>query len=109
MNLLLNIFNKIYRHILDNNDFSQKCREDDPTLITRYKPKKTERSEKTDRPKEKDDKKHKKNKEKERLVKYEHDTPYDPAHSSIKKSSKRCGECSGCVRSENCGKCDACR
>lgn len=74
-------------------------------MITRYKPKKAERSEKKD----KDDRKHRKNKEKEKIVKYEYDGAYDPIKPVVKKSSKRCGECSGCLRSENCGKCDACR
>lgn len=75
----------------------QRCREEDPTLVTRYKPRRTDQ----------DDRKHKKYKEKERGHRYEYDAPWDP--STEKKSSKRCGECTGCLRMENCGKCDACR
>lgn len=66
-------------------------------MITRYKPRKTDQ----------EDRKHKKYKEKERAHRYEHDAPWDP--TLVKKSSKRCGECTGCLRTENCGKCDACR
>lgn len=75
----------------------QRCREEDPTLITRYKPRRTDQ----------DDRKHRKYKEKERGHRYEYDAPWDPRVE--KKSSKRCGECTGCLRTENCGKCDACR
>lgn len=75
----------------------QRCREEDPTLITRYKPRRTDQ----------DDRKYRKYKEKERGHRYEYDAPWDPRVE--KKSSKRCGECTGCLRTENCGKCDACR
>ncbi|OXU25193.1 hypothetical protein TSAR_001574 [Trichomalopsis sarcophagae] len=83
--------------------FCVRCREEDPTLVTRYKPKKSERVEKS----EQDEHKHKRYKEKERVLRYEYDAAWDPA--TTKKSSKRCGECSGCLRTDNCGKCDACR
>jgi COMPASS component SPP1 len=77
----------------------QRCREEDPTLVTRYKPRRSDQ----------DDRKHRKykDKEKEKGHRYEYDAPWGP--SVEKKSSKRCGECTGCLRVENCGKCDACR
>lgn len=80
-----------------NGMFFQRCKEEDSTLVTRYKPRKSDQ----------DDVKYKKYKEKVRTIRYENDAPWDP--SVVKKSSKRCGECSGCTRMENCGKCDACR
>ncbi|XP_032691339.1 CXXC-type zinc finger protein 1 [Odontomachus brunneus] len=91
----INITEKDAKHI--KQFFCIRCKEEDPTLITRYKPRRTEQ----------EDRKHKKYKEKEREHRYEYDAPWDP--SVEKKSSKRCGECTGCQRTENCGKCDACR
>lgn len=76
----------------------QRCKEEDPTLVTQYKPKRSER----------EDRKHKKHREKEKERAYRHE-PIDWDAPVIKKSSKRCGECTGCLRTENCGKCDACR
>ncbi|XP_063979517.1 CXXC-type zinc finger protein 1-like [Diachasmimorpha longicaudata] len=77
--------------------FCVRCREEDPSLVTRYKPRRTEQ----------DDRKVKKYKEKERAHRHDHDDAWDT--TIIKKSSKRCGECTGCLRTEDCGKCDACR
>ncbi|XP_073950640.1 CXXC-type zinc finger protein 1-like isoform X2 [Choristoneura fumiferana] len=76
------------------NYFCERCREEDPTLKTRFRPQKRENDEETVR----DDRK-KKRKEKD--------------HSE-NKSSKRpsnkdgCGDCSGCLRYNDCGQCDAC-
>ena len=79
----------------------QRCRDEDPTLLTRYKPRKSDQ----------DERKFKKHKEKAREERhdrrYEYDKSWDP--ELVKKSSKRCGECNGCLRTENCGKCDPCR
>jgi len=94
------VLNQItYLFLINSNiiHYIQRCREEDPTLITRYKPRRTDQ----------DDRKHKKYNERERGYRYEYDAPYDP--NVEKKSSKRCGECTGCLRTENCGKCDACR
>ncbi|XP_015188319.1 PREDICTED: CXXC-type zinc finger protein 1-like [Polistes dominula] len=91
----INITEKDAKHI--KQFFCIRCKEEDPTLITRYKPRKTDQ----------EDRKHKKYKEKERSLRYEYDAPWDP--TLVKKSSKRCGECTGCLRTDNCGKCDACR
>ncbi|CAB0044321.1 unnamed protein product [Trichogramma brassicae] len=99
----INITEKEAKHI--KQFFCAKCKEEDPTLQTRYKPKRSEKVDKTD----KDDRKHKKNKEKEKVSKYEKDEPYNPATIGQKKPSKHCGECRGCLRTENCGKCDNCR
>ncbi|XP_034937857.1 CXXC-type zinc finger protein 1 [Chelonus insularis] len=89
----INITEKEARYI--KQFFCVRCREEDSSLITRYKPRKTDQEER----------KYKKYKEKERVHRYENDESWDP----IKKSSKRCGECNGCLRTENCGKCDPCR
>lgn len=83
--------------LVDPIGYVQRCREEDSTLVTRYKPKKSEQ----------DDRRLKKFKEKVRDHRYEFDASWDP--NVVKKSSKRCGECSGCLRNDNCGKCDACR
>ncbi|XP_014218351.1 CXXC-type zinc finger protein 1 [Copidosoma floridanum] len=97
----INITEKEAKHI--KQFFCVRCREEDPTLVTRYKVKKIERTEKTDQ----EDRKHKKNKEKEKSFKYDYDSHWDL--SGTKKSPKKCGDCSGCVRTDNCGRCDACR
>ncbi|KAM3962563.1 LOW QUALITY PROTEIN: CXXC-type zinc finger protein 1 [Aphomia sociella] len=74
--------------------FCERCREEDPSLKTRFRPQKRE----IDGDLAKDDSK-KKRKEKD--------------HSE-NKSSKRpstkdgCGECEGCQQSHDCGHCDAC-
>lgn len=78
--------------------FCVRCKEEDPTLVTQYKPKRSER----------EDRKHKKHREKEKERAYRHE-PINWDAPVVKKSSKRCGECTGCLRTENCGKCDACR
>ena len=75
----------------------QRCKEEDPTLVTQYKPKRLDR----------EDRKHKKHREKERA--HRHQSIIDWEAPVIKKSSKRCGQCTGCLRTDNCGKCDACR
>lgn len=76
------------------NYFCDRCREEDPTLKTRFRPQKRENDSDVAR----DDRK-KKRKEKD--------------HSE-NKSSKRpstkdgCGDCSGCLQIHDCGHCDAC-
>lgn len=86
----------------------QRCREEDPTLVTRFKPKKTEKTERREKS-DKEDRKHKKIKEKERSLNLEKDASWNPPIPVPKKSSKHCGECSGCLQTENCGNCDSCR
>ncbi|XP_026760648.2 CXXC-type zinc finger protein 1-like [Galleria mellonella] len=74
--------------------FCDRCREEDPSLKTRFRPQKRENETESSR----DDRK-KKRKEKD--------------HSE-NKSSKRgstkdgCGECEGCRQTHDCGHCDAC-
>ncbi|CAG5074950.1 Similar to Cfp1: CXXC-type zinc finger protein 1 (Drosophila melanogaster) [Cotesia congregata] len=89
--------------------FCVRCREEDSTLITRYKPRKTEQ----------EDRRFKKYRHKDGRTPgtgtgtgrgYEYDEPWAEEALIVKKpQSKRCGECSGCLRTENCGKCDPCR
>lgn len=86
--------------------YLQRCREEDPSLTIRYKPKKSERVEKPDR-RDQEERKHKKNREKERYKQFE-DANFQESNFP-KKPTKRCGACSGCLRLENCGKCDNCQ
>ncbi|XP_057341133.1 CXXC-type zinc finger protein 1-like [Microplitis mediator] len=104
--------------------FCVRCREEDSTLITRYKPRKTDQ----------EDRRFKKYRDKDGRSggnsssaaatgsstgpgaaggrRYEYDEPWVGDSLIVKKSSqssKRCGECNGCLRNENCGKCDPCR
>ncbi|KAL0266265.1 UNVERIFIED_CONTAM: hypothetical protein PYX00_008858 [Menopon gallinae] len=67
--------------------FCVRCREEDPTLVTRYKVQKTEQ-EKLE---------YRKKREKERIEKKEK-----------KYTSKKCGECVNCQRRHDCGKCNGC-
>ncbi|CAG4986347.1 unnamed protein product [Colias eurytheme] len=74
------------------NYFCDRCREEDPSLKTRFRPQKRENEGDSGR----DDRKKKKEKE----------------HSE-NKSSKRpakdgCGDCAGCLQVTDCGHCDAC-
>ncbi|EEB20258.1 cpg binding protein, putative [Pediculus humanus corporis] len=67
--------------------FCIRCREEDPSLITRYKVQKTE-AEKLE---------YQKKREKDKLKKKEK-----------KLTSRRCGECVNCLRKSDCGKCNGC-
>ncbi|CAG9105533.1 unnamed protein product [Plutella xylostella] len=74
--------------------FCDRCREEDPSLKTRFRPQKRENEADSGR----DDRK-KKRKERD--------------HSENKSSKKTkdkdgCGDCSGCLQTTNCGFCDAC-
>ncbi|KAF7998561.1 hypothetical protein HCN44_010969 [Aphidius gifuensis] len=93
----INITEREAKHI--KQFFCVRCREEDPSLVTRFKQKKIDQPEQ--------ERKYKKYKDKEHELRYEYDAPYDP--TIIRKTSKRCGECSGCLRIENCGKCDQCK
>lgn len=71
--------------------FCVRCTEEDPTLQTKWKTVKKE-----DPNISGEEKKIKRKKERE--------------NSSLKpKSSKRCGQCMGCYRADDCGRCDACK
>lgn len=94
----INITEREAKHI--KQFFCVRCREEDPSLVTRFKQKKNEQP-------DQERNKFKKYKDKEHEPTYEYDATYDP--TIIKKTSKRCGECSGCLRLENCGKCDQCK
>ncbi|XP_067015248.1 CXXC-type zinc finger protein 1 isoform X2 [Anabrus simplex] len=72
-----------------------RCREEDPTLQTRYKPRKREGDRITAG---NDDRKTKKRKEK-----------LDSFEEKTKSSSRRCGRCAGCYRTEDCDQCEGCR
>lgn len=95
----INITEREAKHIKQY--FCDRCREDDSSLITRFKPKKI------DQP---DQERTKYKKYKDKDYDYDNNTSsYQSNDQIIKKTSKRCGECSGCRRLENCGKCDPCR
>ncbi|CAH1978378.1 unnamed protein product [Acanthoscelides obtectus] len=73
-----------------------RCKEEDPTLVTRWKTKK-ERQERDDVQTAKtnsEDYRSKKRKER--------------GESKNDKKVKKCGECMGCYRTEDCGRCDVC-
>ncbi|KAL4705755.1 hypothetical protein ACJJTC_018354 [Scirpophaga incertulas] len=76
------------------NYFCERCREEDPTLKTRFRPQKRENDTDSGR----DDRK-KKRKEKD----------YSENKSSKRPSAKDgCGDCHGCLQTHDCGYCDAC-
>ncbi|XP_052283775.1 CXXC-type zinc finger protein 1-like isoform X2 [Dreissena polymorpha] len=93
----------------DANDIKQyycgPCREKDPSLVTRYKHKKIK--EKTEKKMEKLLKPEKLDKE---ALEYKGKLR-EPEFSDDwrKKSSRRCGECMACHRTEDCGRCDFCK
>ncbi|XP_050354170.1 CXXC-type zinc finger protein 1-like isoform X2 [Nymphalis io] len=75
------------------NYFCDRCREEDPTLKTRFRPQKRENdgdSGRDDRKKKRKEKDHSENKSSKRPVK------------------DGCGDCSGCLQTNDCGHCDAC-
>uniref|UniRef100_A0AB39CFD3 CXXC-type zinc finger protein 1 n=1 Tax=Colaphellus bowringi TaxID=561076 RepID=A0AB39CFD3_9CUCU len=82
--------------------FCIRCKEEDPTLITRWKTKK-ERDESSRRERDEsvsfpqtntEDRKSRKRKER--------------GENKTDKKVKKCGECMGCYRTEDCGRCDVC-
>lgn len=66
--------------------FCVRCKEEDPTLQTLYKPVTVPK------PPGSEDRRIKKRKDKE-----------------VKSNFKRCGQCMGCYRTDDCGRCDACK
>ncbi|KAG5886882.1 hypothetical protein JTB14_024739 [Gonioctena quinquepunctata] len=73
--------------------FCIRCKEEDPTLITRWKTKK-ERDESASAQTNAEDRKTKKRKER--------------GENKNDKKIKKCGECMGCYKTEDCGRCDVC-
>lgn len=74
--------------------FCVRCREEDPTLVTRYKPRKREGERNTSGT---DERKSKKRRDK-----------MESLEEKVRSSSKRCGRCAGCFRTEDCGRCEGC-
>ncbi|KPI92438.1 PREDICTED: CXXC-type zinc finger protein 1 [Papilio xuthus] len=75
------------------NYFCERCREEDPSLKTRFRPQKRENdgdSGRDDRKKKRKEKDHSENK------------------SSKRSTKDGCGDCSGCLQEYDCGHCDAC-
>ncbi|CAH0548993.1 unnamed protein product [Brassicogethes aeneus] len=70
--------------------FCVRCQDEDATLKTRWKQKRDESSANTNT----EDRKAKKRK--------------DRAENKNDKKVKKCGECMGCYRTEDCGRCDVC-
>ncbi|KAI8511554.1 CXXC-type zinc finger protein 1 [Branchiostoma belcheri] len=98
------------------------CMEKDPMLQIRYHTKKEKHKDKKDKNKDK------KKKLKKLLKKHRHSSsgsgldvtlPFDlektkkltqqQLANALKRSSRMCGECDACLRTEDCGKCDFCR
>ncbi|XP_013419926.1 CXXC-type zinc finger protein 1 isoform X2 [Lingula anatina] len=77
--------------------FCKNCREQDPSLVVVYKTKKPK--EKLHRSDSSDTERHFKKKDKDR----------QSAASKAKKSTRRCGECVACHRTEDCARCDFCK
>ncbi|XP_050672022.1 CXXC-type zinc finger protein 1-like isoform X2 [Leptidea sinapis] len=87
----INISEKEAKYI--KNYFCERCREEDPTLKTRFRPQKREND-----PEEVKDDRKKKRKEKDHSE-----------NKLLKRSTKDgCGECSGCSQVADCGHCEAC-
>ncbi|XP_045776634.1 CXXC-type zinc finger protein 1-like isoform X3 [Maniola jurtina] len=77
------------------NYFCDRCREEDPSLKTRFRPQKREND--VDSVLGKDDRK-KKRKEKD----------HSENKSSRRPAKDGCGDCAGCLQIHDCGHCDAC-
>ncbi|XP_023014579.1 CXXC-type zinc finger protein 1 [Leptinotarsa decemlineata] len=73
--------------------FCIRCKEEDPSLITRWKTKR-ERDESAPTQINAEDRKSRKRK--------------DRGENKTDKKMKKCGECMGCYRTEDCGRCDVC-
>ncbi|XP_028161120.1 CXXC-type zinc finger protein 1-like isoform X3 [Ostrinia furnacalis] len=76
------------------NYFCDRCREEDPTLKTRFRPQKRENdadSGRDDRKKKRKEKDHSENKSAKRVS-----------------TKDGCGDCPGCLQTTDCGHCDAC-
>ncbi|CAH2094402.1 unnamed protein product [Euphydryas editha] len=87
----INISEREARYI--KNYFCDRCREEDPSLKTRFRPQKREHdpdSGRDDRKKKRKEKDHSENKSSKRPVK------------------DGCGNCSGCLQTHDCGHCEAC-
>ncbi|XP_049828645.1 CXXC-type zinc finger protein 1-like isoform X1 [Schistocerca gregaria] len=76
--------------------FCVRCREEDPTLVTKYKPRKREGEHSSSNA---IDRQSRDRKRKEKVGSADEKT----------RMSKRCGRCKGCYRTEDCGHCDGCR
>ncbi|KAJ8949200.1 hypothetical protein NQ318_021693 [Aromia moschata] len=75
--------------------FCIRCKEEDPTLVTRWRTKRErDRDESSTAQVNSDDRKSKKRKER--------------GENKTDKKTKKCGECMGCYRTEDCGRCDVC-
>ncbi|XP_018568188.1 CXXC-type zinc finger protein 1 isoform X2 [Anoplophora glabripennis] len=73
--------------------FCIRCKEEDSTLVTRWKTKR-ERDEASSVQNNSEDRKSRKRK--------------DRGENKTDKKTKKCGECMGCYRTEDCGRCDVC-
>ncbi|XP_041969950.1 CXXC-type zinc finger protein 1-like [Aricia agestis] len=72
--------------------FCDRCREEDPTLKTRFRPQKRENDGDSGR----DDRKKKKEKD------------HTESKSTKRSTKDGCGDCSGCLQLHDCGHCEAC-
>ncbi|KAJ8939720.1 hypothetical protein NQ314_011006 [Rhamnusium bicolor] len=73
--------------------FCIRCKEEDPTLVTRWRTKK-ERDESSTAQTNSEERKSRKRKER--------------GENKTDKKVKKCGECMGCYKTEDCGRCDVC-
>lgn len=82
--------------------FCERCREEDPTLKTRFKPQKREHDGETSGAgKDELKKRRKDHSESKSFKKPQH-------HQSSTKDSSGCGGCPGCLRTQDCGQCEPC-
>ncbi|PNF24443.1 CXXC-type zinc finger protein 1 [Cryptotermes secundus] len=84
--------------------FCVRCREEDPTLVTKYKPRKREGERTTPGTEER---KAKRRKDKLDSCEILEDNNIKPL--PLSSPLKRCGKCLGCYRTDDCGRCDGCR
>lgn len=89
----ININEKEAKHIRQY--FCPRCCEEDPTLQTRWRTKRdeSERAAVTNKEEQQQQKVKKRNRERT---------------DKSDKKTKRCGNCMGCYRTEDCGRCDVC-
>ncbi|XP_065205552.1 CXXC-type zinc finger protein 1-like [Planococcus citri] len=89
--------------------FCDRCRAEDPSLKTRFKPGSGRATNESPPPR----KKEYKDKEDEENTKHRGRRKHREANadkkSSHKKRSKQCGQCENCLRPEDCGRCSNCK
>ncbi|XP_077301187.1 CXXC-type zinc finger protein 1-like isoform X2 [Arctopsyche grandis] len=81
--------------------YCERCRQEDPSLTTRFKPRKRERDDR-----DRDERKKKRKEHSENRIQQISDSSPEERVSA---SASTCGTCSGCTRVYDCARCDACQ